>query len=52
MKRAVENYQLAAERDPRLADAKSLEERMIEWTPLEKRAMREVYVLWSKAWKP
>jgi tetratricopeptide (TPR) repeat protein len=52
MKRAIENYQLAAERDPRLADAKSLQERMLEWTPLEQRAMHETYVLWSKAWKP
>ncbi|OAI57112.1 hypothetical protein AYO49_02765 [Verrucomicrobiaceae bacterium SCGC AG-212-N21] len=51
-KRALENYQLAAERDPRLADAKALNERIIEWTPLEQRAMRETYVLWSKTWRP
>jgi tetratricopeptide (TPR) repeat protein len=51
-KRALENYQLAAERDPRLADAKALNERIVEWTPLEQRAMRETYVLWSKTWRP
>jgi tetratricopeptide (TPR) repeat protein len=52
MKRAMENYQLAVERDPRLGDAKSLQERMMEWTPLEQRAMHETYVQWSKAWRP
>jgi tetratricopeptide (TPR) repeat protein len=51
-KRALENYQLAAERDPRLADAKSLHERTLEWTPLEQHAMHETYVLWSKTWRP
>jgi tetratricopeptide (TPR) repeat protein len=51
-KKALENYQLAAERDPRLADAKALNERIMEWTPLEQRAMRETYVLWSKTWRP
>ena len=50
-KRSLENYQLAAERDPRLGDAKQLRERMMEWTPLEQRAMHETYVLWSKTWK-
>lgn len=50
-KRALENYQLAAERDPRLANAKALQERIMEWTPLEQRAMHETYILWSKAWK-
>jgi hypothetical protein len=51
MTRALENYQLAAERDPRLAQMKSLDERIAEWTPLEQRAMHEIYVLWSKAWR-
>jgi tetratricopeptide (TPR) repeat protein len=50
--RALENYQLAVERDPRLGDAKQLRERIMEWKPLEQRAMHETYVLWSKAWKP
>ncbi|GEM_PF-740843 len=51
-KRALENYQLAVEKDPRLGDYKTLHERTLEWTPLEQRAMHETYVLWSKAWKP
>ena len=51
-KRALENYQLAVERDPRFGEYKTLNERTSEWTPLERRAMHEVYVLWSKAWKP
>src|SRR5262245_36933787 len=51
-KRALENYQLAVERDPRFGDYKSLNERTAEWTPLERRAMHEIYVLWSKAWRP
>lgn len=50
-KRALENYDLAAERDPRLAQFKTLQERVAEWTPLEQRAMHETYVLWSKAWR-
>lgn len=52
LQKALENYQLAAEKDPRLASYKTLMERTLEWTPLEQRAMHEVYVLWSKAWKP
>ncbi|MDI1312143.1 tetratricopeptide repeat protein [Prosthecobacter sp.] len=50
--KAIENYQLAVEKDPRLGSAKTLLERTLEWTPLEQRAMHEIYVLWSKAWKP
>jgi tetratricopeptide (TPR) repeat protein len=48
----LENYQLAVERDPRFGQYKTLEERTSEWTPLERRAMHETYILWSKAWKP
>ena len=51
-KRALENYQLAVERDPRFGEYKSLNERTIEWTPLERRAMHETYILWSKTWRP
>ena len=51
-KRALENYQLAVERDPRFGEYKTLNERTSEWTPLERRAMHEIYVLWSKTWKP
>jgi len=51
-KQALENYQLAVERDPRFGEYKTLDERTAEWTPPEKRAIHEVYVLWSKAWKP
>jgi tetratricopeptide (TPR) repeat protein len=51
-KRALENYQLAVERDPRFGEYKSLDERTSEWTPLERRAMHETYILWSKTWKP
>lgn len=51
-KRALENYQLAVERDPRFGEYKSLNERTSEWTPLERRAMHETYVLWSKTWRP
>ena len=52
MKRALENYQLAVERDPRFGEFKSLNDRTSEWTPLERRAIHEVYVLWSKTWRP
>lgn len=51
-KRALENYQLAVERDPRFGEYKTLNERTSEWTPLERRAMHEIYILWSKTWKP
>ncbi len=51
-KKALENYQLAVERDPRFGEAKTLNERIAEWTPLEQRAVREIYSLWSKTWKP
>ncbi len=51
-KRALENYQLAVERDPRFGEYKTLAERTGEWTPIEQRAIHETYVLWSKAWKP
>jgi tetratricopeptide (TPR) repeat protein len=51
-KRALENYQLAVERDPRFGEYKTLNERTAEWTTLERRAMHETYVLWSKTWKP
>ena len=52
LKKAMENYQLAAERDPRFGEYKTLNERTAEWTPLERRAIHEIYVLWSKTWKP
>lgn len=52
MKRALQNYQLAVERDPRFGEYKSLDERISEWTPLEKHAMHETYMLWNKTWKP
>ena len=51
-KEALENYQLAVERDPRFGEYKTLAERTAEWTPLERRAIHEIYVLWSKTWKP
>lgn len=51
-KLALENYQLAVERDPRFGEFKQLAERTAEWTPLERRAIHEIYVLWSKAWRP
>ena len=51
-KRVLENYQLAVERDPRFGEYKTLDERTSEWTPLERRAIHEAYVLWSKTWKP
>ncbi|MCD6049356.1 MAG: tetratricopeptide repeat protein [Verrucomicrobia bacterium] len=50
--KAMENYQLAVEREPKFGQFATLEERIAEWTPLEQRAMRETYVLWSKTWKP
>ncbi len=51
-KRALENYQLAVDHDPRFGEYKSLNERTSEWTPLERRAMHDTYILWSKTWKP
>jgi tetratricopeptide (TPR) repeat protein len=51
-KKALENYQLAVERDPRFGEYKTLAERTAEWTPRERQAIHEIYVIWSKAWKP
>jgi tetratricopeptide (TPR) repeat protein len=50
--RALEHYQLAVEREPRFGEMKTLRERTIEWTPRERQAIEEVYILWSKTWKP
>ena len=50
--RALENYQLAVERDPRFGEYKTMNDRTSEWTPLERRAIHETYVLWSKTWRP
>jgi tetratricopeptide (TPR) repeat protein len=50
--KALENYQLAVERDPRFGEFKTLNERTAEWTALERQAIQETYVLWSKTWKP
>lgn len=52
MRRALENYQFAVQRDPRFGEFKTLNDRTAEWTPLERRAIHEVYVLWNKTWKP
>ncbi|HEY1173164.1 MAG TPA: tetratricopeptide repeat protein [Verrucomicrobiae bacterium] len=52
MAKAMENYQLAVEREPKFGQYATLEERIAEWTPLERRAMHETYALWSKTWKP
>lgn len=51
-KQALENYQLAVERDPRFGEYRTLAERTAEWTPLERRAIHDIYVLWSKTWRP
>ena len=51
-KKALESYQIAVERDPRFGEFKTLNERTAEWTALERRAIHEIYVLWSKTWKP
>jgi tetratricopeptide (TPR) repeat protein len=51
-RQALENYQLAVERDPRFGEYKTLNERTSEWTPLERRAIHEIYILWSKTWRP
>jgi tetratricopeptide (TPR) repeat protein len=50
--RALENYDLAAKRDERFAEWKSLIERTGEWTDTEKREIQAIYSLWSKAWRP
>jgi tetratricopeptide (TPR) repeat protein len=52
LRKALENYQEAVKKDPRFGEYKTLNERTAEWTPLERKAMHEIYVLWSKAWKP
>jgi len=50
--RALENYDLAAKRDERFADWKSLVERTAEWTDTEKREIQAIYTLWSKTYRP
>lgn len=52
LQKALENYATAVEKDPRFGSYKTLMERTLEWTTLEQRAIHEVYVLWSKTWKP
>ena len=51
-KQALENYQLAVERDPRFGSARTLDERTAEWSPRERATIREIYAVWSKAWRP
>lgn len=51
-KQALENFQLAVERDPRFGEFKTLDERTAEWTPRERHAIHEIYVQWSKGWRP
>jgi len=51
-RQALENYQLAVEREPRFGEAKLLLERTAEWTPRERKAIQEIYTLWSKTWRP
>ena len=51
-KQALENFQLAVERDPRFGEFKTLDERTAEWSASERRAIHEIYVQWSKAWRP
>ena len=51
-KKALENYHLAVERDPRFGEYKTVNERTAEWTLLERRAIHETFDLWSKTWKP
>ncbi len=51
-KQSLENYQLAVERDRRFGSAPALEERTAEWTPRERTVIREIYAVWSKAWRP
>src|SRR4051812_49423880 len=46
VKRALENYQLAVERDLRFGEFKTLNERTAEWTAIERRAIHDIYVLW------
>ncbi len=50
-KQALENYQLAVEREPRFGAIKTLQERTAEWTPRERGAIEELYMLWSKTWR-
>ena len=49
--KALENYQLAVEREPKFGEVKAMQDRTAEWTPRERRAMLEMYTLWSKTWK-
>lgn len=50
--KALVNYGKAVERDPRFGEFKTLNERTAEWTALEREAIHDVYVLWSKAYRP
>ena len=52
LKQALENYQLAVEREPRFGEIKALNERTAEWTPREREAIQAIYALWSKTWRP
>jgi tetratricopeptide (TPR) repeat protein len=51
-KQALENFQLAVERDPRFGEHKTLDERTAEWSSRERLAIRDIYGQWSKAWRP
>jgi hypothetical protein len=48
MKSWFENHQLAVDCDPRLGEARTLNERTAEWPPLWSRAVHEFCVLWNK----
>jgi tetratricopeptide (TPR) repeat protein len=50
--RAVENYDLAAKRDERFADADMLRERTANWTPAERLAILAIHTAWSRAYRP
>jgi tetratricopeptide (TPR) repeat protein len=50
--KALLNYDLAAKRDARLAEAKALAERITNWTDTEKREITAIFTLWSKAYSP
>lgn len=52
LKKSLENFHLAVEREPRFGQTKTLLERTAEWTPRERDAIERIYALWSKTWKP
>jgi tetratricopeptide (TPR) repeat protein len=49
--KALENFALAVEREPKFGNSKTLDERTAEWTPKERLVIKQMYALWTRTWR-